>query len=58
MSIAMSLGFAPSSRSAMRSASAKAIQMGFEKEIGVQPPLGLWDPLGVLKGDFSCHIIL
>jgi len=23
--------------------------MGFEKEIGVQPPLGFWDPLGWLQ---------
>ena len=23
--------------------------MGFENEIGVQPPLGFWDPLGLLK---------
>jgi hypothetical protein len=23
--------------------------MGFEKEIGVQAPLGFWDPLGLLK---------
>ena len=23
--------------------------MGFESEIGAQPPLGFWDPLGLLK---------
>lgn len=23
--------------------------MGFENAIGAQPPLGLWDPLGLLK---------
>ncbi len=25
------------------------LKMGFENEIGAQPPLGLWDPLGLLK---------
>eukprot|EP01039_Chlorochromonas_danica_P000233 gene233-251_t len=25
------------------------LKMGFEKEIGAQPPLGFWDPLGLLK---------
>lgn len=25
------------------------LKMGFEKEIGVQAPLGFWDPLGLLK---------
>eukprot|EP01036_Dinobryon_divergens_P053843 gene53843-71950_t len=27
----------------------KALKMGFETEIGAQAPLGLWDPLGLLK---------
>lgn len=35
-----------SSRTAMKS----SLHMGFEKEIGAQPPLGFFDPLGVLKG--------
>jgi hypothetical protein len=26
-----------------------ALKMGFESEIGAQPPLGFWDPLGLLK---------
>jgi hypothetical protein len=25
------------------------LKMGFENAIGAQPPLGLWDPLGLLK---------
>jgi len=28
--------------------SSSALKMGFENEIGVQPPLGFWDPLGLL----------
>jgi hypothetical protein len=38
--------FAPMSR---RAASSKAVRMSFENEIGSQPPLGFWDPLGLLK---------
>ena len=26
-----------------------SLQMSFENEIGAQPPLGIWDPLGLLK---------
>ena len=26
-----------------------ALRMGFENAIGAQPPLGFWDPLGLLK---------
>ena len=37
--------FAPVSRTA----SSSALKMAFENEIGVQPPLGFWDPLGLLK---------
>jgi hypothetical protein len=37
--------FAPASRTASNS----ALKMAFENEIGVQPPLGFWDPLGLLK---------
>ena len=33
------------SRAAARSS---ALKMGFENEIGAQPPLGFWDPLGLL----------
>ena len=36
--------FAPVSRVARSG----ALKMGFESEVGVQPPLGLWDPLGLL----------
>jgi hypothetical protein len=37
--------FAPAARVARSS----ALKMGFENEIGAQPPLGFWDPLGLLK---------
>jgi hypothetical protein len=37
--------FAPASRMATSS----ALKMSFESEIGAQPPLGFWDPLGLLK---------
>ncbi|CAM9775123.1 unnamed protein product [Heterosigma akashiwo] len=30
--------------------SSSAVKMGFESEIGVQAPLGFWDPLGMLDG--------
>eukprot|EP00607_Mallomonas_marina_P001037 CAMPEP_0182427210 /NCGR_PEP_ID=MMETSP1167-20130531/15792_1 /TAXON_ID=2988 /ORGANISM="Mallomonas Sp, Strain CCMP3275" /LENGTH=199 /DNA_ID=CAMNT_0024609269 /DNA_START=68 /DNA_END=667 /DNA_ORIENTATION=+ len=36
--------FSPSGRMATSS----ALKMGFESEIGAQPPLGFWDPLGLL----------
>jgi len=26
-----------------------ALKMSFENEIGAQPPLGFWDPLGLLN---------
>jgi hypothetical protein len=32
-----------------RVARSNALKMNFENEIGVQPPLGFWDPLGLLK---------
>ena len=31
-----------------RVASSSSLKMGFESEIGAQPPLGFWDPLGLL----------
>jgi hypothetical protein len=37
--------FAPASRTA----SSSALKMSFENAIGAQPPLGFWDPLGLLK---------
>jgi hypothetical protein len=37
--------FSPVSRVARSS----SLKMGFESEIGAQPPLGFWDPLGLLK---------
>jgi hypothetical protein len=37
--------FAPASRVA----SSSALKMSFEDAIGTQPPLGFWDPLGLLK---------
>ena len=36
--------FAPASR-----ATSSALKMSFENAIGAQPPLGFWDPLGLLK---------
>merc|ERR1712154_182813 len=38
--------FAPASQV---SKSSVATQMAFENELGVQPPLGFWDPLGLLN---------
>jgi hypothetical protein len=37
--------FSPASR-IQKSA---ALRMGYENEIGAQPPLGFWDPLGLLN---------
>ena len=39
--------FAPKAFKATRGRS--AMRMGFESEIGAQPPLGFWDPLGLLN---------
>mmetsp|Transcript_35882 Transcript_35882/g.36569 ORF Transcript_35882/g.36569 Transcript_35882/m.36569 type:complete len:200 (+) Transcript_35882:61-660(+) len=44
-SLAGVAAFAP----AGRVASSSALKMGFESELGAQPPLGFWDPLGLLK---------
>ena len=38
------VAFAPSKKQSARSTSLKA----FEEEIGAQPPLGFWDPMGLL----------
>jgi len=35
--------------SASRSIRSSALKMSFENEIGAQPPLGFWDPLGLLN---------
>ena len=43
-SIASIAAFAPASRMARSS----SLKMKFENAIGVQPPLGFWDPLGLL----------
>lgn len=43
-SLVSAAAFAPASRITRTS----ALKMGFENEIGVQPPLGFWDPMGVL----------
>ena len=45
VSIAGASAFAPMARVAR----ASAIKMSFESEIGAQPPLGFWDPLGLLN---------
>lgn len=43
-SIVGAAAFAPASRMA----SSSALKMGFEDALGAQPPLGFWDPLGLL----------
>jgi len=45
VSIVGAAAFAPMARVARSS----AIKMSFESEIGAQPPLGFWDPLGLLN---------
>ena len=42
------VAFAPISAN-VRSSSSSALKMNFENAIGVQAPLGFWDPLGLLK---------
>ena len=44
--IATASAFAPSNK---QNNNGVATQMSFEDEIGAQPPLGFWDPLGLLK---------
>ena len=46
--LTIATAFAPMGRVATRS----AISMQFEDALGAQPPLGFWDPLGLLKSDF------
>mmetsp|Transcript_34031 Transcript_34031/g.44911 ORF Transcript_34031/g.44911 Transcript_34031/m.44911 type:complete len:212 (-) Transcript_34031:211-846(-) len=41
--------FAPSTGMQNVAKSSSALKMGFETEIGAQPPLGFWDPLGLLN---------
>ena len=43
---ASAAAFAPAGRMTV---SSSALKMSFGSEIGAQPPLGLWDPLGLLK---------
>jgi hypothetical protein len=43
--IASASAFAP----VAQKASSSALSMSFENEIGAQPPLGFWDPLGLLN---------
>jgi hypothetical protein len=45
MTLASAAAFAPVARVAR---SFSAVKMSFESEIGAQPPLGFWDPLGLL----------
>jgi len=45
--LASAAAFAPASKTARTSV---ATNMAFEEELGAQPPLGLWDPLGILNG--------
>lgn len=46
--LASAAAFAPAQQSATRS-SLVAINMAFEDELGAQPPLGFFDPLGLVK---------
>ena len=46
ISLVSAAAFAPVARVARSS----SLKMGFESEIGAQPPLGFWDPLGLLQG--------
>jgi hypothetical protein len=45
--LAGAAAFAPASQKA----SSTALKSAFEDELGVQPPLGFFDPLGMLSGD-------
>ena len=45
--LATAAAFAPASHKATSTAMQAA---DFSEELGVQPPLGLWDPLGLLNG--------
>jgi hypothetical protein len=42
--VAAAFGFAPVAR--VPRASSAALKMSFERELGVLPPIGYWDPLG------------
>ena len=44
-SVASVAAFAP----AGRMVSSSALKMGFENALGAQPPIGFWDPLGLLE---------
>eukprot|EP01036_Dinobryon_divergens_P030063 gene30063-39256_t len=35
--------------SSSRAARSSSLKMGFEDAVGAQPPLGFWDPLGLLN---------
>ena len=51
--VAGAAAFAPSAEKASSSAllaKAKGRALSFENELGVQPPLDFWDPLGYLDG--------
>merc|ERR1711916_408021 len=43
---ATAIAFAPMGRVASRT----AVSMQYEDALGAQPPLGFWDPLGLLEG--------
>jgi len=45
--IASAAAFAPSKNAAP---STVATKMAFEEELGAQPPIGFWDPLGIVAG--------
>mmetsp|Transcript_11819 Transcript_11819/g.15441 ORF Transcript_11819/g.15441 Transcript_11819/m.15441 type:complete len:205 (+) Transcript_11819:73-687(+) len=47
--LGMASAFMPASPLTTVSKSSSSLKMGFEDRIGAQPPLGFWDPLGLLK---------
>ena len=53
-STTVALAFAPCS---MRLSTAE-LKMSYETAIGAQPPLGFWDPLGLLNGTFKLPIYI
>ena len=49
---AVATAFAPMGRVSTSS----ALKMSFEDALGAQPPLGFWDPLGLLEVSVFCMI--
>jgi prolyl-tRNA editing enzyme YbaK/EbsC (Cys-tRNA(Pro) deacylase) len=47
--IALTVASASAFVAAPRAAAPKTVMAAFESELGAQPPLGCWDPLGILE---------